>query len=206
MASEGTFEERIGDSLDALFDGAELLTRESLRAEKLVLSVVVEAARSHPRGPGEAVDFRKWILGRMVRQYVEYAEGDVLGEAEEDRASGEGSASVAPEEVPEGEAGSAVESLLTNLSTLDRSAPDRLGVLIRSAMRELRLYDRAALWLVNVMDFSYAEAARSLGIGPAALRRTLRRARKELQLRLAGALQAELGRAPRRDGTGERGA
>jgi DNA-directed RNA polymerase specialized sigma24 family protein len=76
-----------------------------------------------------------------------------------------------------------------------------MGRLIRAEMRELGLIERTALWLVNVADFTYSEASGVLDLSTIELRGTLLRARRELQARLAIALQGELPGSSRRRGT-----
>ncbi|MFQ5679627.1 MAG: RNA polymerase sigma factor [Gemmatimonadota bacterium] len=185
MSGEGqeTFEERVSGSLDALFDGATLLVGQPDRAEALVVSVVVEAARTYPRPEGEG--FRKWILGRLIRHYVRYVEAAHDGEERKARQAGSGSEPVANRDTT-------LDALLLSLAELDRAGPEQLGEIVRGCMGELPVRERAALWLVNVMQFSYAEAARVLGMRLGLLRETLYRARKDLQGRLAVALQREL--------------
>lgn len=178
--SEGeTFEERVSADLDALYDGAALLTGEPARAEALIVSVVVEAARA-TNPPEDPEEFRKWILGRLVRHHLAYV--DAIRTGEESAASS-----------ADGEPGSspaASETLVDDLARWEAAAPDRLNDLIRRAIGGLPLRERAALWLVNVIDFRYTEAAAALDVRLSRLRELLYRARHELQLRMAVALRA----------------
>lgn len=197
MTGRETFEDKVGAALDALYDGADLLTGEARRAESLVLSVVVEAARAYPAS-GATRDFRQWILSRLVRHYLDYANSAGHAEA---RAVSEG---------PVGEEGGIGDSaeragLVEELTRLDEAAPDRLRDLIRRSMRRLPLRERSALWLVNVMDFGYGETARALGVSPSEVRDLLYRARRDLQVRLALALrERDRGSSPAEAGEGGR--
>lgn len=187
MRDRETFEEKVSEALDALYDGADLLTGEPARAEALVIGVVVEAARAAHPPPLEPEDFRTWILGRLVRHYLDYI--DASGDAEPRPAASVPDPAAAPAREETG-------ALVEGLNRLDASAPGRLGELIRGAMGELPVRERAAMWLVDVMEFGYADAARSLGIRLRVLRETLYRARRDLQLRLGAALREEGGTRP----------
>ena len=57
MNEPGTYEERVGRSIDALYDTATILTGDRERAESLVVTAVVEASRRYRRDPPEG-DFR----------------------------------------------------------------------------------------------------------------------------------------------------
>ncbi len=191
MAAHETFEEKVGQALDALFDGATLLTGNLERAEALVVSVVVDAARRRERQlDGER--FRRWIVGRMVRSYIEYREEQpersaVIEPAQ--RATPDGDPAAWERPGPElDETG--VEGLLRNLEALSVSA-ERLGRVIRAQMMRLGTEERVALWLVNVLGFGYSEAAAALEIGRPELRQRLYRGRRELQARLAVALRED---------------
>ncbi|MFQ5690518.1 MAG: RNA polymerase sigma factor [Gemmatimonadota bacterium] len=190
-----TFEEKVSQALDALFDGATLLAGDERRAEELVVSIVVHASRRWSAvGDAEAGGFLKWIVGRLVRQYLEYAEERDKGrdgDGEATRHERPGFEAVAPvERAGLGEA--TVDGLLPRLEALEDSSPDELGRLIRRCMRELPGEERAAMWLVDVMEFSYAEAARALKVDRRNLRERLFRARRELQARVAIGLQREM--------------
>jgi DNA-directed RNA polymerase specialized sigma24 family protein len=183
-----TFEEKISRSLNALSDGARLLTGSAGRADSLVLSVVVDASRVYARSEVDG-DFSKWIVGRMVKQYLDYVD-ETDGWPENEPVSSPD----APERfAPSSE--SDVDAMLQGMSNLETGDSDRLGQMIRAAMQQLGLLERTVLWLVNVMDFSYAETAGVLALNPIEVRDTLLRARRELQARLAIALQRELSRA-----------
>lgn len=185
MKDTQTFEEKVSLTLNALSDGALLLTGSPDSAESLVVSVVVDASRVHRRSEVDW-DFSKWIAGRMVKQYLDYSE-ETGGWTESE-----------PAHSPDAlepftySSESDVEAMLRGMTALESGGSDRLGQLIRAAMARLGLLERTVLWLVNVMDFSYAEASAVLGSNPIELRDTLLRARRELQARLAIALQREL--------------
>lgn len=180
-----TFEEKVSRSLNALSDGARLLTEDPGRAESLVVSVVVGASRIYGRSEVEG-DFSKWIVGRMVKQYLDYLEE--TGEWPENE----------PVRSPEAlerftrSSASDVDAMLRGMNALEADGSDRLGHLLRATMQRLGLLERTALWLVNVTDFTYAEASAALELSPIELRDTLLRARRELQARLAIELQREL--------------
>lgn len=189
----------MGRALDALLDGALLLVGEPEKAEALVLTVVSEAAR-RPEAPEEDDDFRRWICGRLVRQYLTYArdahgkvEPSVFGGPDRVRPSGEDAPSGMISLVPFDE--TAMDDLLGRLDALDRGAPDRLGELIRHEMLGLPLATRATLWLVDVLGASWAEAARALEVPLASLRARLYAGRREMQARLAVALRRETGKS-----------
>lgn len=187
MSDDAAFEERVSAVLDALYDGAELLADSAPRAESLVIAVVVEAARE-PTWPEAPQAFRSWILARLVRHYLGYAaatkgsEGRAEGEVRPTAGASESRGAVAMADLVE---------------RLDREEPERLTETIRRCMRELPLRERAALWLVNVMEFPYAEAAAALGIRFGELRDLLYRARGEMRFRIALELRpgSELGEA-----------
>ncbi len=185
MKATETFEERVSRSLNALSDGARLLTGNPDRADSLVVSVVVDASRVYARSEVDG-DFGKWIVGRMVKQYLDYLDG--TGGWPEDE----------PVRSPDAlerfthSSESDVDAMLRGMSALEAGDSDRLGHLIRSAMGQLGLLERTVLWLVNVMGFSYAETSAVVGLNPIELRDTLLRARRELQARLAIALQREV--------------
>ncbi len=185
MKATETFEEKTSRSLNALSDGARLLTGSPDRAESLVLSVVVDASRVYGRSVVDG-DFGKWIVGRMVKQYLDYL--DETGGWPEDEAVS--SPDALERFAPSSE--SDVDAMLRGMSALATGESDRLGQLIRAAMQQLGLLERTVLWLVNVMDFSYSQTAGVLALNPIELRDTLLRARRELQARLAIALQHEL--------------
>lgn len=180
MDDRVTFEEKVGGALDALFTGALVLTRDPARAEALVVGVVAEAFQSRARGSGE---FRHWIVGRMVSRYVEHASE----RATPDRAPEAGRDEEGGRSVAEG-AGLDLENLVVELESLETRDPDRLASLIRAGLRGLPLLERAAVWLVTVMGFSYEEAGSVLGIDRSDVRGRVLRGRHELQLRLAPAL------------------
>lgn len=186
MSERRTFEERVSGALDALYDGAELLCGEARRAEALVVSVIVEAARVPvPRPPDDPGEFRKWILARLVRHYLDYADSTASPESPATPLAPGVERASPPEEPPE------TRALVEDLARWDAAAPERLGALIRGSIAGLPLRERAALWLVNVMDFRYTEAADALGVRLGHLRQVLYRARRELQLRVAVALRED---------------
>ena len=193
MEARETYEEKVSKALDVLYDGALLLTAQVDRAESLVVSVVTGGVGGDHRAL-DADGFRKWIVARLVRQYIEYVDmtiersGDPEPEASElDLPPGAG----AP-----GRTG--LDELIANFEHLDASSAERLGYHIREQLGELDIDPRAAIWLVSVMCFTYAEAAAALGLRRVELREALFRGRKELQVRLAIALQQEMpGRAGR---------
>lgn len=198
MNDSETFEEKVSGSLNALSDGAHLLTGDADGAEALVVNVVVEASRVHGRSEIEG-DFGKWIIGRMVKRYLGYVEeaGDRPA-VEPVRAPDAWERSLSRSE-------SDVDALLRGMNALEAGDSDRLGHLIRVAMRQLGLRERAALWLVNVIGFGYTDAAAALELSPIELRDTLLRARRELQARLALALQRELNDSSLESGGSDRG-
>ncbi|MFQ5746923.1 MAG: sigma factor-like helix-turn-helix DNA-binding protein [Gemmatimonadota bacterium] len=161
-----TYEERIGDAVDALYDGALLLTGSRERAEALVLDVVVEGARAY-QGGVRPTNMEKWIVARLFRQAIEY----------ERENGGPDDATVAVE---------AADAVLPDLTGQD---PSRLDRIFRAALLELPLLRRAAVWLVGAMGFSYAEGAGALGIERGEFQALLYRARSEMQARLAVALR-----------------
>jgi len=185
MGATETFEEEVSQSLNALLDGARLLTGAPETAEALVVSVAVSGSRQYRRIKPTG-DFGKWIIGRMVRQYLDYLD-ETNGWPEEGSGLAPevfGPAAVTSE--------SDMDAMLHDMTTWEVNSPDEFGRLIRAEMRELGLIERTAVWLVNVADFTYAEAAGVLDLGKIELRGTLLRARRELQARLAIALQGEL--------------
>lgn len=194
------FEERVGRVLDDLYDGARLLTADDTRAQALVVSVCVEAARRYPAGLGSG-SFRNWMLGRFVRHYMHYLsqspteDPEVLSRETPDELSQQ-----SPRAVPDE---SGVEALLAGLESLDEEAPGELARLIRSSVRNLPLQERIALWLVNIRSLTYQEAANALDIGVAELRRYLYRARRRLQIQLGVALQGATESPLTRERSGE---
>lgn len=166
MMMKRTYEERIGDAVDALYDGALLLTGSRERAEALVLDVVVEGARAYQGGVRPS-NLEKWIVGRLFRQAVEF-----------ERENG-GLADPAP----------VVEAFDGEMPDLENEEPSRLDEMFRSTLLELPLLRRAAVWLVGSMGFSYAEGADALGVEGAEFRGLLYGARREMQARLAVTLR-----------------
>jgi len=190
MAAPRTFEERVGEKLDVLYDGALVMTGSDTRAETLVLDVVVSAARAYRHGD-RAPDFGKWIVGRLVRQWLEY---------ERDRSRRERLHGPAPKERrpamgQEGGAGTILRRVLGD-DTAGGIGGRRLDALIDKALHELPPERRAAVWLVGTMRFGYGEAAVALGVDRATLRGLLFQGRRELQMRLAILLKEN-----ERDGT-----
>ncbi|MGH7539898.1 MAG: RNA polymerase sigma factor [Gemmatimonadota bacterium] len=180
MDDRVAFEEKVGSALDALHTGARLLTRDPGRAEALVVGAVTEAFRS--RSPGEESGFKTWIVGRMVRRYIEHAGEDtaVSDDRLRDSALDEDAGEAAPEEMsPE------LEALVNRLESLEARDPDGLGRLIRSTLERLALLERAAVWLVTVIGFTYAEAGSALNVGVADVRALVLRGRRHLQRQLA---------------------
>lgn len=178
MDDRVTFEEGVGRALDDLYAGARLLTRDRGGAESLVIETVTGAFRARSRAP-DADRFTKWIVGRMVRLHLELSEGDEV--PPRDDGGGRGGDR---ERTPD-----ALEGLLRRLGALEAEDPDGLARLIRSELQELPLVDRAAVWLVTVLGFTYAEAASALGVGLSEVREHLFRGRDALQLRLGHALR-----------------
>lgn len=177
MRDSEAFEERLGPSLDALFDGARLMVEDADRAEDLVVAVVLDASRRYGR-PEVPADFRQWIIGRLVRRYRDCAE---LGPVRGPGARGDPGPGVP-----------ILERLVEGLSALQRATPERLREMIRRSLRALPPGERLSVWLVDVSGFSYPEAARVLGLSPSDFRRTLYSARRELQRLLAPAVGAAL--------------
>lgn len=201
MEERETFEERVGPALDALFDGALLLVEDRPRAEDLVVAAVLDASRRY-RAVNPPRDFRKWIVGGLVRWYLERDD-----RAAEDAvvAPGGGGAPVGTDPPEEGAPGAvgALGTLAADLAVLEREDPARLGRLVRGSLRKLPARRRLAVWLVDVMEFSYAEASRAMGSGADDFRETLYRARRDLQPLLGPAVRADVERgegAPPREG------
>lgn len=192
-----TFEEQVSGSIDAMFDGAKLMTGDAARAEALVVASVVDAARRYRREPPEH-DFHRWILTRLVRQYARYV--DRRADSGEDEREGGAGRSTLPlfarvcEDRPVGE--SDVESLMAWMVHAKGRSPDRLSAMVRREMANLPLTERVALWLVNVVGFDYRGAAATLEMGVADLRQVLLHARRELQARLAVSLQRDMMETP----------
>ena len=88
------------------------------------------------------------------------------------------------------------------MSDMEGRAPDRLAAAVRRGLSELALEDRMAIWLVNVMGFDYRDAAAAMDLQLPELRQRLFRGRRELQARVAVALQRELDRGRRAVGPG----
>lgn len=183
MSDEVAFEERVSAVLDALYDGAELLAEGTSRAEALVIAVVVEAARE-PTWPEAPEAFRSWILARLVQHYLDYA---TAFEGSDGRPDGDAVPTADRSEDP------GAIAMADLVERLDREEPERLTETIRRCMRELPVRERAALWLVNVMEFPYAEAAAALEVRFRELRDLLYRARGEMRFRLALALRPRSG-------------
>lgn len=179
-----TFEEKVSSVLNALSDGALLLTGNPTSAETLVVGVVVDSSRTCSR-PVVDGEFRVWIVRRMVKQYLDpLEEAGGWTEREAPRVPG----AVEPLSPA---ADTDVDAMLRGMTALERADSDRLARLIRRAMEQLGLLERTVLWLVNVMGFSYAQTSAAVGLPPIELRDTLLRARRELQARLVLALQRE---------------
>lgn len=200
MDDRVTFEEEVGRALDDLYTGALLLTRDRDGAESLVIETVADAFQARSRAPG-GDGFLKWIVRRMVRRQLELSDG----EASAPRAEGE---KPGHDRRPTPDA---LEALLRRLGALEAEDPDGLGRLIRFELQKLPLLDRAAVWLVTVLGFTYAETASVLRIDSSGVREHVFRGRRELQLRLGRALrdrttdnQSSLGRLGGSAGQGGR--
>ncbi len=204
MNEPGTYEERVGRSIDALYDTATILTGDRERAESLVVTAVVEASRRYRRDPPEG-DFRRWILSRLIRQFLDYERdrretGMGAPEAAREEPGGpalRGGGVPGPPATPDG-----LDALLAAMSDMEGRAPDRLAAAVRRGLSELALEDRMAIWLVNVMGFDYRDAAAAMDLQLPELRQRLFRGRRELQARVAVALQRELDRGRRAVGPG----
>jgi DNA-directed RNA polymerase specialized sigma24 family protein len=193
MTPQATFEELVTRELDVLYDGAQLLTGEDARAEALVLSVVVDASRRYERGV-DGFTFRKWIVSQLVQRYLDHL--FEIGELPDPAAQspiGDRAESPVPDEAQ-------MSHLLNNLASLDDAAPDELGTVVRRAMEALPVHLRAALWLVDMLEFTYAEAANTADLTLRELQDWLYRARRELQARLVLSLRD--GACGRRSATG----
>jgi len=183
----------VSGSIDAMFDGARLMTGDAARGEALVVASVVEASRRYRREPPEE-NFDRWILTRLIRQYARHADRfadphEVVGE--EDGARPPFVVSVTlPDDRPVAE--SDVQSLMARMLDAHDHEPDRLSAMVRAEMAYLPLTERVALWLVSVVGFDYRTAAATLEMGVADLRQVLLHARRELQARLAVSLQREM--------------
>ncbi|MFQ5889481.1 MAG: RNA polymerase sigma factor [Gemmatimonadota bacterium] len=179
-----TYEECISGVLDALYDGAVLLTGSADRAEALALDVVVRGASAFRRGPRPS-DFRAWILTRMVRQYLDFMR--------ERHAPVEVLMSWSLEEGPAGEMepGGRSAAGWEAASRLESADPERFGELVRQALVELPLEQRAATWLVGSVGVGYAEAAEAIGVGRSELRQLLFEGRRALHRSMERALLAE---------------
>lgn len=176
--SAGSCEESVSAVLDTLFDGAILLAGDPVRAEALVVDATVGACDEYSRSYTGA-DFDTWLVTRMIRRWF-----DAHGTADSD------------ESILEAEMRGAghLDDVLTELARIEQDTPDALPELVRGAMSELPLVQRAVLWMVNVAGFSYADTARAVGSDRFAVGKTLYAARHSLQYLLALALRGE-GRA-----------
>lgn len=173
--SAGSCEESVSAALDTLFDGAILLAGDPVRAEALVLDATSGACAEFAGSYTDA-DFDTWLVTRMIRRWF-----DAHGAADIDEPLAEAAARRA----------GYLDDVLAELSRIEAEAPDSLPDLIRGAMNELPLAQRAVLWMVNVAGFSYAEAARAVGSDRFVVAETLFAARRSLQYLLAVALRGK---------------
>lgn len=172
--SAGSCEESVSAVLDTLFDGAILLAGDPVRAEALVVDATSGACADYARSYTGA-DFDIWLITRMIRRWFD-AHGlididDPMQDADVRRAGH-------------------LDDVLLELTRIETDDPDALPDLVRRAMSELPLVQRAVLWLVNVVGFSYADAARAVGSDRFVVAETLFAARRSLQYLLAVALRS----------------
>lgn len=172
--SAGSCEETVSAVLDTLFDGAVLLAGDPVRAEALVVDATSGACDEYARAH-DSRDFSTWIITRMIHRWFD-AHGVNSLPAPADDGYGRGAPSLT--------------NIITDLGRLEEQSTGVLEVLVRRAMSELPLGQRAALWLVNVVGFSYADAARAVRSERARLVETLYAARRSLQYLLAAALRS----------------
>ncbi len=173
--SAGSCEESVSAVLDTLFDGAILLAGDPVRAEALVVDATAGACAEYARSYTGA-DFDTWLITRMIRRWL-----DAHGLTDMD------------ESVVEADVRRAghLDEVVGELARIEADAPDALPELVRSAMNELPLAQRAVLWMVNVAGFSYAEAAKAVGSDRFVVAETLYAARRSLQYLLAAALRGD---------------
>lgn len=176
MDDRVAFEEKIGRALDDLYTGALLLTRDADRAESLVVETVAEAFRARRREP-DSDSFRNRIVSRMVHRHLDRSDEDVSVRGADEAQRHDDRPAL-----------DALQALLHRLDTLEAEDPEGLARLIRVELQELPLLDRAAVWLVTVLGFTYAEAASALHVDSSHIRRCVFRGRYALQLRLGRAL------------------
>ena len=139
-----TFEERTGEGLDTLYQGALFLTGgHHEEAERLLVDALTLAYRQS-RAAGDPVAVR-WLEARLVRAFL-------AGASEPDPQMPSARGAAAPD-----------------LSVLEGIGPDAMFL----AAGTLPPRPRAALWLVLVQRWPYADAAEALTISTERLRELL---------------------------------
>jgi DNA-directed RNA polymerase specialized sigma24 family protein len=138
-----TFEELAGSELDALYQGALFLSGgDRSGAERLLVEAVTLAFRERVADT-EIVDARRWLEARLARAFL--------------RAVQEG-----PKTLP----ADTVRRISLDSDTFDLLDADALY----DAAASLPPGPRVALWLVLLRRWSYADAARILGVDEEELR------------------------------------
>jgi len=132
-----TFEELAGNELDALYQGALFLSGGNAQgAEQLLVEAVTLAFKEHPT-QADPDSVQRWLEARLVRAFLRHLR-----------------------EGPTRLAESTAQRLALDPSTFESLGSEELF----AAAGSLPAWPRAALWLVMLRRWSYAEASDALGI------------------------------------------
>lgn len=137
-----TFEEIAGRELDALYQGALFLSGgKASSAESLLMDTVTLAFQEHVAG-GEVGEVQRWLEGRLVRSFVSHLEAGPT---------------VLPVPAP--------PRVAVGPTSFEGLGPAELF----QAAGALPKWPRAALWLVLLRRWSYADAAAVLEVDASVL-------------------------------------
>jgi hypothetical protein len=137
-----TFEEVAGGELDALYQGALFLSGGNPDgAERLLVESISLAFRDHT-GDRDPEGVQKWLEARLVRSFLRDVQDG-------------------PRDLPEETA----RRVTPDPGTFEALGPDELF----SAAATLPAWPRAALWLVLLRRWSYADAASVMGLDEASV-------------------------------------
>ena len=172
-AAPDHFEEEALAQADALYRAARRLTRNAAEAEDLVQDTYLKAFRSKASFE-RGTNLRAWLFTILMNTYRNSRRDAARDPVDVD------SEVVETAQALPGTAASPEELLLR--TTLDAD--------LQAALDALPDTFRAAVWLRDVEEFSYAEIARMLDIPPGTVMSRISRGRRLLYQQLVGARQA----------------
>ncbi|MCH7531704.1 MAG: hypothetical protein IIA68_09470 [Proteobacteria bacterium] len=141
-----TFEEKVGEELDGLYQAALFLCAGDRRwAEQLLVDTMIHAFRAHAAEAGTE-PFERWLQARLVRQFLD--------------------------RVTDGTVPLRAAPRVTGAYSHGAVAEFAADVLFRAA-GVVPAQPRAALWLVLLRRWSYDDAARALGVERSTLKEFL---------------------------------